>query len=149
MKQNFTIRVYGICIRNGNVLLSDEIFKDIRMTKFPGGGLKFGEGTKACLQREINEEFGLEADILEHFYTTDYFQPAKFFENTQLISIYYKMEIPGLPELPVRSEPFVANNASPQILRWMPLKDLDKNHLTFAIDQKIAGILTGNVSNQM
>jgi len=35
------------------------------------------------------EEMNQKIEIIEHFYTTDYFQPAFFFEHNQLISIYY------------------------------------------------------------
>jgi len=44
------------------------------MTKFPGGGLQFGEGTIDCIKREFREELGCEIGVLKHFYTTDYFQ---------------------------------------------------------------------------
>jgi len=44
-KENkFILRVYGILINQHNeVLLSDEFMLDMKMTKFPGGGLNFGE----------------------------------------------------------------------------------------------------------
>ena len=88
----FNIRVYALIFNTNNnaVLISDEFHLNMRMTKFPGGGLDFGEGTLECLKREALEEFGQEITDLEHFYTTDYFQKAHFFENQQLISIYYK-----------------------------------------------------------
>ena len=89
---HFNIRVYGLVIRERKfVLLSDEFRMDRFMTKFPGGGLKFGEGTEDCIQREAKEEFGQEVDIISHFYTTGFFQKAFFFENHQLISIYYRI----------------------------------------------------------
>jgi hypothetical protein len=50
---SFTIRVYGLLIHNGFMLVSDELIRGHRITKFPGGGLEFGEGTKDCLIREI------------------------------------------------------------------------------------------------
>ena len=52
--QRFNIRVYGICINERQeVLLSDESYRDLHFTKFPGGGLGFGEGTIDCLKREF------------------------------------------------------------------------------------------------
>ncbi|MBK9515443.1 MAG: NUDIX domain-containing protein [Flavobacteriales bacterium] len=57
----FTIRVYGLLLHAGHVLVSDELIKGRRITKFPGGGLEYGEGLKDCLIREIREEIGIEA----------------------------------------------------------------------------------------
>ena len=58
----FTIRVYALIINGENeVLLSDEFRLGMRMTKFPGGGLQFGEGTLACLKREAMEDIGFDS----------------------------------------------------------------------------------------
>ena len=55
----FTLRVYGILINeNKQVLVSDEFIRGQYYTKFPGGGLEFGEGTRDCLKREFMEEMG-------------------------------------------------------------------------------------------
>jgi len=37
--KQFNIRVYGICEYNGAYLVTDEIVKGVRMTKFVGDGL--------------------------------------------------------------------------------------------------------------
>ena len=78
----FTIRVYGVCVQRiddePKLLVMDEIIKGRRITKLPGGGLEYGEGTKDCLIREIREELGVEAIDPEHFYTTDFFQQSAF-----------------------------------------------------------------------
>ena len=33
------------------------------VTKFPGGGMEFGEGTIDCIKRECMEEFGEEVEV--------------------------------------------------------------------------------------
>ena len=56
-EKRFNVRVYGILINDRNELLvSDELIKGIRFTKFPGGGLEWGEGIEACLKREFIED---------------------------------------------------------------------------------------------
>src|SRR3954463_3659823 len=86
----FNIRVYGILINEKKqVLVSDELIRGNRYTKFPGGGLEYGEGTRDCLKREFLEEMNLEVEVGEHLYTTDYFQPSAFHPDHQIISIYY------------------------------------------------------------
>lgn len=67
------IRVYGIYINEREeVLLSDEFIYGREVTKFPGGGLEFGEGTRECLEREMMEETGHRFEVLDHLYTTDF-----------------------------------------------------------------------------
>lgn len=84
------LRVYGVLItEQKKVLVSDELIRGAQYTKFPGGGLQPGEGTRDCLQREFMEEMNLEIEVGEHLYTTDYFQPSAFHTNHQIISIYY------------------------------------------------------------
>ena len=71
----FNVRVYGILLNeNRQVLVSDEFIRGNYYTKFPGGGLEFGEGTRDCLKREFMEEMNLLVSVNEHIYTTDYFQ---------------------------------------------------------------------------
>ena len=56
------------------VLVADELIHGRYITKFPGGGLEFGEGTLDAIKREMMEETGIEIEVLSHFYTTDFFQ---------------------------------------------------------------------------
>ena len=75
----FNIRVYGILLNEKKqVLVSDEYIRGGYYTKFPGGGLEFGEGTRACLEREFMEEMNLKVEVGDHIYTTDYFQLSAF-----------------------------------------------------------------------
>jgi 8-oxo-dGTP diphosphatase len=86
----FNVRVYGILINEQNqVLVSDEFIRGKYYTKFPGGGLEFGEGTRDCLKREFMEEMNLNVEVGEHLYTTDFFQISAFIPDHQILSIYY------------------------------------------------------------
>lgn len=86
----FNIRVYGILINeNKQILLSDEFIRGEYYTKFPGGGLELGEGTRDCLKREFLEEMSLDVEVKDHIYTTDFFQISTFHPEHQIISIYY------------------------------------------------------------
>ena len=86
----FNLRVYGILINEKKqVLVSDEYIRGGYYTKFPGGGLEFGEGTRDCLAREFMEEMNLRVDVGDHIYTTDFFQLSAFNPDHQIISIYY------------------------------------------------------------
>lgn len=103
----FNIRVYGILINaQKQVLVSDEFIRGNYYTKFPGGGLEFGEGTRDCLKREFMEEMNLLVEIGEHIYTTDFYQMSAFNPSHQIISIYYEARALEPIQVPLRLNPF-------------------------------------------
>ncbi len=147
-KQLFNIRVYGILIKKpGLILVTDEYRSDIRMTKFPGGGLEYGEGTIDCLKRECREELASDIEVISHYYTTDFFQKSVF-DDKQLISIYYKITIPDLNILNITQDKFnfPEEKEGSQIFRWVAIDNTLQNELTFPIDKIVAGMIL-NKSN--
>src|SRR5438270_442054 len=103
----FNIRVYGILINEQKqVLVSDELIRGSYFTKFPGGGLEFGEGTRDCLKREFMEEMNLQVAVGDHLYTTDYFQMSAFNPQHQIISIYYLVKPLEPIRVPLSDKPF-------------------------------------------
>jgi ADP-ribose pyrophosphatase YjhB (NUDIX family) len=140
----FNIRVYGLIINEKDeILLADEYALDTKMTKFPGGGLQFGEGPADCIKREAIEEFGQEIEIIEHFYTTDFFQPALFYSDMQLISIYYTIRFKDPIKFKISESPFdFSDGINGSIsFRWKPIKMLYYEDLTFPIDRHVASLL--------
>lgn len=105
--QYFNLRVYGILINEQQqVLVSDEYIRGAYITKFPGGGLEPGEGTRDCLRREFLEEMNLSVEVGNHIYTTDYFQVSAFNPAHQIISIYYFVKALEAIKVPLRTKPF-------------------------------------------
>lgn len=103
----FNLRVYGILVNDQQqVLVSDEYIRGNYYTKFPGGGLEFGEGTRDCLKREFMEEMQLNVEVGDHIYTTDYFQMSAFNPSHQIISIYYFAKALEPIRVPLRNKPF-------------------------------------------
>lgn len=103
----FTLRVYGVLINERReVLVSDECIRGGYYTKFPGGGLEFGEGTRDCLKREFMEEMNLKVEVDEHIYTTDFFQLSAFNPAHQIVSVYYFVHPLEEIQVPLRSTPF-------------------------------------------
>ncbi|WP_303923543.1 NUDIX domain-containing protein [Draconibacterium sediminis] len=137
----FIIRVYGLVINEKNeILLSDEFVLNTKMTKFPGGGLEFGEGFIDGLKREFIEECnGQEIENIRHFYTTDFYQKALFFDDAQLISIYYLADLKQPLKFKISEKPFDFENEGnkPQSFRWEQIKDLKDNDVTFPIDKYV------------
>ncbi|MBN2814312.1 MAG: NUDIX domain-containing protein [Bacteroidales bacterium] len=142
--KKFNLRVYGLLINEtAQILLSDEYALDVQMTKFPGGGLMYGEGPEDCIRREAVEEFGQEVEIIDHFYTTGFFQRAMFFEDHQLISIYYKIKLREAPRFSISAVPFdfpeMANGS--QSFRWADIRQLSEEDLSFPIDRYVLKLL--------
>jgi ADP-ribose pyrophosphatase YjhB (NUDIX family) len=124
-------------------MITDEYQLNMKMTKFPGGGLNFGEGTIECLKRELMEECSQEITDIKHFYTTDFYQKALFLENHQLISIYYLARIKGAIQFKVSEDAFDftdMKNGS-QSFRWLAVDQINPEEFTFPIDKHVALLL--------
>jgi ADP-ribose pyrophosphatase YjhB (NUDIX family) len=129
------------------VLVSDEYIRGSFFTKFPGGGLEFGEGTRDCLQREFKEETGLDVTIGEHIYTTDFFQRSAFNNNDQILSIYYYVhgDARALQTKTTRFD-FVPHQVSDpegeaEVFRWVEWDSLDESMMDLPIDKLVVRMI--------
>lgn len=144
----FNIRVYGILMdENKRVLVADEKIRGSLITKFVGGGLEFGEGTRDCLQREFMEEMGLRVSIGDHLYTTDFFQVSAFNPSHQIISIYYMVEPLEPIRAPLRESPFefdereldmYERTGECETFRFIPWEDFSDATMSLPIDKVVA-----------
>jgi len=140
--KHFNVRVYGILADKGNVLVSDEFIKGKLITKFPGGGLEFGEGPSDCVVREFMEELNLKIEVTRHFYTTDFFVTSAFNTNSQIISIYYLVKALEPMKFKTTDKVFdFEKKEGAQSFRWIDLKEIKESNFTFIIDKKIAELL--------
>lgn len=143
-EHQFNIRVYGLLIEEGKILVTDEFRLNTLMTKFPGGAMEFGEGTIDCLKREFMEELNLKIEITGHFYTTDYFQPTMLLPSVmQLISIYYLVKPAEPMRFPVAKMPFSFPQQveGAQCFRWIPVSKLTEEDVTFPIDKHVVSLM--------
>lgn len=149
----FNVRVYGILINEKKqVLVSDEFIRGKYYTKFPGGGLEFGEGTRDCLKREFKEEMDLNVEVKAHIYTTDYFQMSAFNPEQQIISIYYFAEALEPITAPLRDKEFDFDEAQLKIygekneietFRFIDWDHFSAERVTLPIDKTVASIIKG------
>lgn len=144
MNQQFNIRVYGLLINDLNqVLVSDECRNGFSFTKFPGGGLEFGEGFKKTLIREFKEELNVDIEVGELFYFNDFYQASAFNPKHQLFSFYYlvhytdwQMIIADMHVVPVTEEG--------EKHRWIQMENLQLNEFQFPIDKIVVNHLITN-----
>jgi 8-oxo-dGTP diphosphatase len=153
----FTIRVYGLLITDENkVLVSDEFIRGNYYTKFPGGGLEFGEGTRECLAREFMEEMNLKVKVGDHLYTTDFFQISAFDNTHQIVSSYYWVH--PLEELKVslRDKDFDFDESQMEVyretgetetFRMIHLNDFGPDSVSLPIDKVVAEIVSRTYRN--
>ena len=147
----FNIRVYGILINeNKQVLVSDEFIRGSYYTKFPGGGLEFGEGTRDCLKREFKEEMDLEVEVGDHIYTTDFFQMSAFNPEHQIVSIYYFAKPIEPIKAPLRDTLFdfdeqqmkvYKETGETETFRFINWNEFSEDSVTLPIDKIVAGMI--------
>jgi 8-oxo-dGTP pyrophosphatase MutT (NUDIX family) len=146
-----SVRVYGILLNeSGQVLVSDEYIRGDYFTKFPGGGLEFGEGTRDCLIREFKEEMDLAVSIGEHLYTTDFFQMSAFNPEHQILSIYYYAHAREPIRAPLRNKPFDFDEREMEVyrqrgetetFRFIDWEQFNPEAVTLPIDKVVAALV--------
>ena len=145
----FNVRVYGILVDpEKGLLVSDEFIRGNYISKLPGGGLEIGEGTRDGLAREFMEEAGIEINVGDHFYTTDFFQISAFNHKDQIISIYYLVYTADTSILKTKEKAFdflpheVADpNGTAEHLRWIAFNALSEDSMTLPIDKVVIKML--------
>lgn len=132
------------------VLVSDEYIRGSYYTKFPGGGLEFGEGTRDCLKREFMEEMNLSVEIGKHIYTTDFFQMSAFTPDHQIIAIYYFAKALEPIKAPLRTRPFdfderemniYKERGETETFRFINWDEFSGESVTLPIDKVVADLV--------
>ena len=149
---NISVRVYGILKDSTNrVLVSDEFIRGDYFTKFPGGGLEIGEGTRDCLKREFMEETSLVVTIGDHIYTTDYFQVSAFNKAHQILAIYYYVHLDEPINLETKTKKFdflpeqiTDKTAQCEVFRWIDWDEFNEETVSLPIDKIVVNMLKQN-----
>jgi 8-oxo-dGTP diphosphatase len=149
--KRFNVRVYGILINNNNeVLLADELIKGHQTTKFPGGGLELGEGLREGLAREFVEECQVKVEVGDHFYTTDFFVPSAFDEDSQIISVYYLCRCSEWRQIKASNTKFdyvSVDGKDAEAFRWVSMAGLHKEtDVNLPIDKVVVQMLIEKLS---
>lgn len=144
MITSLNLRVYGILLNEmKQVLVSDEriYYNNLEVTKFPGGGLELGEGPIDCIIRECKEELGIDIEVIDHLYTTDFFQQSAFNPEHQIISIYYIIKPLQNLQIPVNNGSAIYPKEVSEYFRFVDWKYFNEEVMTLPIDKIAAKIL--------
>ena len=134
-KYNFTIRVTGILIENGKILLVKQKVNDKRSWSLPGGKLERGETLEQGIIREMKEETGLDVEISKLLYICD----VSATDNTLLHITFLLNRKNG--ELSLPSNVFETNPIN-------DVKYISVNELTdLGFDNKFVDIINNNFPN--
>ena len=122
----FNVRVYAVCVQDGQLLTLVEPFAGNMVRKLPGGGLEFGEGPVDCLHREFLEELNLEIEVQDAFYIQEQFVNSLVKNQKQIVMLYFKVKILNLEQMQILDPNIKA-------AEWVPINDECK--LTLPVDQ--------------
>lgn len=134
----FNVRVYGLFIHNGAILVSDELLKGKPFTKLPGGGLEFGESPIECLHREADEELQAKIEIGNPFYTTDEYIQSYFRPWQQVICMYFNCQFIDPKAIKTSSKKMdfdYSLTENQESFRWVQLNELKNEKFDFLSDQ--------------
>jgi 8-oxo-dGTP diphosphatase len=139
--KRFNVRVYGLLFNAlGEVLLSDECRNGFSFTKFPGGGVEYGEGIADALKREFKEELKISIEIGEFFYVNEFYQESAFNPKDQIIALYYRVQSNELHQIICTPHDVPVTDEGEQH-RWIALDELTDEVLNFPIDRHVAALL--------
>ena len=85
------IRLTGILVEDGKILLVKEVLRERSRWNLPGGSLELGETIEAGLTRELREETGLQVRVEELLYVTDRFKTL----GHQVVDLCFKVRRTG------------------------------------------------------
>ena len=148
--KRFNVRVYGVCIENDHLLVTDEIRLNTPMTKLPGGGLEFGEGLEDALKREFMEEMETDIEVGKILYVNPFLQISVLRETDQVLCLYFLVrrlsESKGI--FTEKALDFPTQENDQQQFRWIPMQELRTESFTFPIDQALVPQLLDHYETQ-
>lgn len=117
--QRFNFRVAAIFLEAGHVLVCDE--DDDGYSMLPGGRIELGEPSRLSLEREIDEEIGLPAEVGELRLTSESFYRREGEDFHELGLFYLCRFVPG--QLPDGTSPWrvTHDDGSEHRFHWVAL----------------------------
>jgi 8-oxo-dGTP pyrophosphatase MutT (NUDIX family) len=122
--KRFNLRIVGIAIEDGRVLLHQ--FEGDDFWALPGGRGELLEPANETLRREMQEELGIEVDVVRLLWLVENFFEYQGLQYHEL-GLYFLMHLP--PDWPLRTSetPFAGHEGHLRLtFRWFPLDELEQ-----------------------
>jgi ADP-ribose pyrophosphatase YjhB (NUDIX family) len=142
--QRQRVAAYGVAVVSGRVLLTrlTALTSRAGWWTLPGGGIDHGEDPRDAVVREVAEETGLVATVLElldvyssHFVGTS---PVGVDEDFHAIRIVYRVDVPA-DVAPV----VVDVGGTTDAAAWFPLEQLDQLPVVGLVHQALERVRPG------
>ena len=92
--------------------------------------------------REFKEETGVDVQVKEHLYTTDFFVPSSFDNDSQVICVYYMVSCNEWSKIKTMTRPFDFSHGENECFRWVKINDLSSElALVLPTDKVVVQIL--------
>lgn len=95
--------------------------------EFPGGKIEPGETIEECIQREIEEELGIEIEVGKHLITIEH----DYSHLRVTLTVHHCRHLSGIPQLIECDE-----------IRWVTLDEIDRFNFPKANEQIISALRT-------
>jgi 8-oxo-dGTP pyrophosphatase MutT (NUDIX family) len=118
---HFTVRVAGIAVQDGCVLLHTD--RDGAFWVLPGGRGEVGEDTRTTLLREMQEEAGIDVEAGRLLWVMENFFELRG-KRRHEIGFYYEMKVPK-EWGPDQKPEFIGCEGDSELhFRWVPLAEI-------------------------
>lgn len=115
--EQIIVRVNGVLIEDGKILLVEQEVSESRHWAHPGGKLEYGETLKQSIVREFKEETGLEISVGDLLYVTD-----RINENHHVVIISFQVSKLGGKLGTGKGEEFTTGKI--KSVKMVPIEDL-------------------------
>jgi 8-oxo-dGTP diphosphatase len=92
IRKKVRVRVAGLLVRDGKLLLVAHRKKEEIYWLLPGGGVDFGESLKAALAREFREELGIQVEAGQLMFMCDSIDPRG---KRHILNVSFRCEYRG------------------------------------------------------